>query len=129
MLHQRIAGDDDASGRDGGNGGSSRIVGAVTTDEGEPLPGARVTVTSGGDYVDETRSDDEGRYELGGLVAGDYGVGASSLRREYEAENPQPKKRTAKKAPAKKATAKKATAKKATAKRAASKKAAPKKQA
>jgi hypothetical protein len=76
--------DDGGDGSDGGNGGASRIVGMVTTDAGEPLPGARVTVSAGGDYVDETRSDDEGRYELGGLVGGDYEVGASSLRREYE---------------------------------------------
>ena len=78
-------GDDDGGGsRDGGNGGSARIVGTVTTDAADPIPGARVTVALGGDYVDETRSGDDGTYELGGLVAGDYQVGASALRREYE---------------------------------------------
>jgi hypothetical protein len=76
--------DDGASGSDGGNGGSSRITGVITTDDGDPVPGARVTVASGDDYVDETRADDDGRYVLGGLAGGDYVVGASALRREYE---------------------------------------------
>lgn len=78
------ADDDGAGGSDGGNGGSSRITGVITTDDGDPVPGARVTVASGGDYVDETRADDDGRYVLGGLAGGDYAVGASALQREYE---------------------------------------------
>ncbi len=77
-------GDDDGGGGDGGNGGSSRITGTVTTDDGDPIAGARVTVASGSDYVDETRSESDGSYALDGLVAGDYVVAASALRREYQ---------------------------------------------
>jgi hypothetical protein len=77
-------GDDDGGGGDGGNGGTGRITGTVTTDSGDPIPGARVTVASDGDYVDETRSAEDGTYALAGLVAGSYTVGASALRRAYE---------------------------------------------
>ena len=59
---------------------SSRLEGAVTDPQGKPVPNADVRLTGhAGGLRRETRTDDEGRFSIGRLVAGDYNLTAESL--------------------------------------------------
>jgi hypothetical protein len=62
----------------------SRIRGRVVTDAGDPVPGARVTVSDGplpyGNPTVATRADRSGRFELRGLSPGEHVVVAHTPR-------------------------------------------------
>jgi hypothetical protein len=52
------------------------IEGLVVDEQGAPLAGARVQARQGQDHRASTESDAEGRFRLGGLPAGEYGLQA-----------------------------------------------------
>jgi hypothetical protein len=58
--------------------GTAAIAGRVlTADTGRPVKRARVTVAGGGRGGRSATTDDQGRYQIGELAAGNYGVTAS----------------------------------------------------
>jgi hypothetical protein len=55
--------------------GTATLNGVVTSSNDDPVPGARVVLTNKQTKeTKETQTDSKGRYELGGLIAGDYDV-------------------------------------------------------
>src|SRR5690349_2680182 len=65
--------------------GLPSILGTITeAPGGAAIAGARVTlVNAAGAFVDEVRSAADGSYEIIGVDAGDYRVGASALDRAF----------------------------------------------
>nr|WP_323377877.1 MFS transporter [Streptomyces smaragdinus] len=60
-------------------GGAGRLAGRITTEEGAALGDANVTLTDArGEVVASTRSDSDGGYAIGALVAGEYTLAASA---------------------------------------------------
>ncbi|WP_419999167.1 MFS transporter [Streptomyces boninensis] len=60
-------------------GGAGRLAGRVTTADGTPLRDAAVTLTDvRGEVVATTRSERDGEYAIGELVAGEYTLAASA---------------------------------------------------
>src|SRR6187402_1805018 len=58
--------------------GTGSIAGRIlTADTGRPVKRARVTVSGGGRGGRTTTTDDQGRYQVGELAAGNYNVTAS----------------------------------------------------
>ena len=59
---------------------SSSLQGSVTDPQGKPVPGAEVRVSGhSGGIRRETRADDEGRFAIDRLAAGEYSLRAESL--------------------------------------------------
>jgi len=58
--------------------GNGKVAGTVTDDSGEPLPGANIVITVGGDKLGAT-TDDQGRYFILNIPPGTYAVQASFI--------------------------------------------------
>lgn len=78
-------GDGDAAGPRADAPSGPALSGFVTTDEGDAIAGARVTLVQGGAFVDERRTGPDGGYVFAPLAPASYEVGASSRSRAFVA--------------------------------------------